>query len=191
MIKGEVAWNKGKPWSDEMKKKFSIAHKNPSVETRRKIGLASKGRKDKPETKMRRHLALIKRWDKKGRIGTPERKKQEKRKWDLAHKEHINKYRKKYVKKHYKQILFLSARRRCMRKNAIGTHTLGEWETLKAQFNWICPDCKKQEPDITLTEDHIIPLCKGGSDNIENIQPLCRSCNSKKYTKIINFRERM
>lgn len=67
------------------------------------------------------------------------------------------------------------------------SHTYGEWENLKAQYNWTCPCCKKAESVIKLTEDHIIPLSKGGSDNIENIQPLCRSCNCKKYTKVIKY----
>lgn len=69
----------------------------------------------------------------------------------------------------------------------IGKHSFLEWELLKAQYNWVCPDCKKQEPKIKLSIDHIIPLSKGGSDNIENIQPLCRGCNSKKHTKIIKY----
>lgn len=67
-----------------------------------------------------------------------------------------------------------------------GSHTLKEWETLLSQYNWTCPCCRRE--NTKLTKDHIIPLSKGGSNNIENIQPLCQSCNSKKGTKQLNYK---
>ena len=84
--------------------------------------------------------------------------------------------------------VMVNSRRRTNKIGNGGCHTIAEWDTLKAQYNWTCLCCGRNESDIKLEVDHIIPLVKGGSDNIENIQPLCRTCNAKKYTKIISYK---
>lgn len=77
---------------------------------------------------------------------------------------------------------------RARKAGASGTHTLQEWETLKAKYMYMCLCCKKNEPKIKLEQDHIVPLSRGGRNDIGNIQPLCRSCNSIKLVKTIDFR---
>lgn len=89
----------------------------------------------------------------------------------------------------YENTLMLNRKRRVMKINALGSHTLSEWETLKMKYRYMCLCCKQCEPEIRLTEDHIVPLTRGGTNDISNIQPLCRSCNSRKNIQTFDYRE--
>ena len=92
-------------------------------------------------------------------------------------------YHRRYVKAHPEIISHLKARRYALEKGATGNHSLKEWNDLKKKYKYRCAICFKIRK---LTKDHIIPLSKGGTDYIENIQPLCRNCNSKKSNHIEN-----
>ncbi len=78
-------------------------------------------------------------------------------------------------------------RRRARLKAVGGTYTLAQWEEVLVQYER-CPACLRLWEDIPprvkdgiiITVDHIIPIAKGGANSIENIQPLCYSCNSRK-----------
>ncbi|WP_036536150.1 HNH endonuclease [Neosynechococcus sphagnicola] len=43
-----------------------------------------------------------------------------------------------------------------------------------------CKSCGCSAKEAELTIDHIIPLAKGGTNDISNFQTLCRGCNSRK-----------
>lgn len=77
-------------------------------------------------------------------------------------------------------------RRRARLKGAEGSFTAEEFRLLVAKTEK-CPDCGRLWADIpphkngfVITADHIRAVTKGGSNRIENIRPLCYSCNSKK-----------
>lgn len=62
-----------------------------------------------------------------------------------------------------------------------GTHfTFAEWEALRKQYGGRCGYCGSTE---RIEADHRTPLCRGGSNDIDNILPACRSCNRRKHQK--------
>ncbi len=63
------------------------------------------------------------------------------------------------------------------------------WEAIKKRYNYTCQRCHRSEPLVTLEPDRIVPGVKGGSYTPDNIQPLCKSCNSSKRERIVDYRE--
>jgi len=130
----------------------------------------------KPEVK-KKIAERIKRWSKteQGRIS-------------------LKRARKKFAPK----MLELTRKRRLLKKGIMGTYTEADWDRKKKEFNYCCARCGIPESRLKelwgkqhwkLTRDHILPISKGGTDRIINIQPLCISCNCKKHDAIdFNFK---
>ena len=74
------------------------------------------------------------------------------------------------------------ARRRARTKGLPATLTAAQWRSIKAVYKGRCAYCGTKQK--RLTQDHVIPLSKGGSTTLNNIVPACRSCNSKKGTNL-------
>jgi len=104
------------------------------------------------------------------------------------HAEERRQYSLEYYKRFPEKSVAANNRRRALKLAAKGSHTEKEWQDLKAFYNFKCLKCGKQEPEVKLTRDHVLPLTEGGSDSISNIQPLCARCNSKKNNKHIDYR---
>lgn len=76
---------------------------------------------------------------------------------------------------------------RARKMGAAGDHfTQRQFKELCGFYGSRCLCCGR--PNIKLTADHVIPLSVGGSDAIENIQPLCIECNVKKGVATIDYR---
>lgn len=62
----------------------------------------------------------------------------------------------------------------------------GALDVLIEKYGYKCCSCGSID---NITIDHIKPLAKGGTNDLSNFQLLCKSCNSKKHTEEIDYRE--
>jgi 5-methylcytosine-specific restriction endonuclease McrA len=131
--------------------------------------------------------ADIAKWRHDYAIRNREKRRLQKIAWRTANPEQVHAQARRWATRNREKMRFYVRHRRYLQKSSIGSHTLVEWHDLKQSYAFKCPSCLRSEPVIKLTEDHIIPLSQGGTNDIQNIQPLCRSCNSRKFTKTIRF----
>jgi 5-methylcytosine-specific restriction endonuclease McrA len=121
---------------------------------------------------------------------TKEERREYQRQYRAEHAEKLRDYDRRYNVEKAEKKAAISHKRRARKKAAEGTFTEAEWEALKRKYHYKCLCCGKGEPEIRLEPDHVVPLSKGGSNWISNIQPLCKRCNDRKKTQEIDYRSK-
>jgi 5-methylcytosine-specific restriction endonuclease McrA len=108
------------------------------------------------------------------------------RRWAENHPEKAKEVARSWVKRNPEKATAFYHKYRTERTKAGGTYTATEWKALVKRYGGKCLCCGRD--DVKLTADHVVPVSKGGTSNIDNLQPLCQTCNSKKRDKIIDYR---
>ncbi len=106
--------------------------------------------------------------------------------WYKENKEKAQKKNKAWRKNNPKKKQAIDNNRRARKNNASGKITSNEWASLVAATGNKCLRCEDENAKLTI--DHVIPLVAGGSNSIDNAQPLCQKCNSSKGTKSTDYR---
>jgi len=129
-----------------------------------------------------KYLANVKKW----KEANHDRVRDGKIKWVNENREKRRVISNNWKKRNRDKCNALDRIRETRTSGAGGSHTAQEFRALCEQYNNRCLKCGRD--DVPMTADHIIPVSRGGTSNIDNIQPLCQSCNSSKQDKIADYR---
>ena len=175
----------------EYRRNYYLANKERITENNRKYYLANRERILAEQREYRRNYYLANKEDilennRKYYLANKERILERNRNYYLANKEHILVRTKKNNKKQYQQnesIRKYQYRSRCLRRN-------GTLQALLLRDGNNCLCCGVSFGETKPTIDHIIPMSRGGTDDLENLQMLCAPCNARKGNRIICYRKR-
>lgn len=156
--------NKDKISSQKKQKEIELKKSNPNLYDEIKAQKAEYYKnymKNNPEQVNKRKERDKKRWE-----NNKDKIREDKRKVRRANRERYNQYFQKAAHK-----------RRAQEKGLEASFTRLDWERALKHFNNSCAYCGAKG---NLTKEHFIPVSNGGEYSVNNIIPVCRSCNCSK-----------
>ena len=107
------------------------------------------------------------------------------KKWLEDNKDHVSEKAKEYYQKNKQYVLVYNSNERAKKIGLSEMMSQSEWKFVVELADYKCLSCELSE---YLSLDHVVPLSKGGENNILNVQPLCLRCHMKKGVRVVDFR---
>lgn len=129
------------------------------------------------------------------RAANPEKQRERMKAWRDANPDKIREYSRLYYSSEMNKTRYTANpdlyavgthRRRAKRYGATGSFTIQQLRAMRKAQDGICIYCQIQHSPYHLTIDHIIPMSRGGSNDISNISLACRTCNFSKNDKLLS-----
>lgn len=157
-------WQRDHPYSEEVKERRYKRRREWGRENRDKIRANN-------QRFYRNNRERAVKTSKEWRLKNIERSREHLRRWNKAHPEVMKAAKHRY---------------RAKKSEVGGSFAAAEWRLLCRRYGNHCvfPGCSRTD----LHADHVIPISKGGTSDIDNIQPLCAHHNLSKSDKIIDYR---
>ncbi len=173
----EKVLSKNKKWAQDNPEKESARHKRWYQANFEKIAMR---RKNYYQTNFEKLSAASKRWVK----NNLERVRYNQRKWAQSNQERIEIVRTRWLQSNSEKVRSYQRKHKALMQGAsISDFTDYDWRDLLFLYDHRCAYCRTDKKE--LTQDHVIPLSRGGDHTITNIVPACQSCNSRKGTKTL------
>lgn len=87
-----------------------------------------------------------------------------------------------WIKQHPEYNRLRYHRYRARLQGVEATLTVAEWHAILEAFGHRCAYCLRHGK---MTQDHVVPVSRGGAHTAGNIVPACLSCNAKKGNRLI------
>lgn len=107
--------------------------------------------------------------------------------WHLQHPGRVAEIKMKYAHSQRGRLKTReNAQRRLARERGLKKDVNWDyWRWICARLGYRCQMCGKVFSLSRLTVDHQLPINRGGDNDEWNLQPLCKSCNSRKQDRLI------